>query len=418
MFEKLIEKIKHKPKILNLFLLSQFLHVFGLSVYSLLFNLLLQQMGYREGTIGTLASTTSMGVALIAFPASFLMENFSSRRAMSGGLIVMAIGYVLQIYSHSVELKLIFGLFGSMGLALYNISVAPFLFKNIPPEDRVYAFSFNSATVMAAHFLGYLFGGYLPGLFAYFVPILTSQEQLILSIYLGLTLSLTSLFPLARLIVNHPAAYQKVRFWKNMKEKEWSMLLRLILPKICLALGAGMIVPFINLYLSQQFKFSPDQIGLSMAVLQLFTFVGILLGPFFTQKMHKVHFISLTSFLSVPFILMMAFLKSAVFVLVAFFCRGMLMNMGMPVLSLLEMEKVKPQECLFASAVISFSYNLSWTLSVSLGGLIIENYSFATSFTLASFFYLIPPLCYMLFFGLKSQTSSPKNILQDAKSAA
>ncbi len=48
---------------LKLFLLGHALMAFGNSVHSLLFNLFLKEAGLKEGVMGSLASTTSLGTS-------------------------------------------------------------------------------------------------------------------------------------------------------------------------------------------------------------------------------------------------------------------------------------------------------------------------------------------------------------------
>ena len=75
------------------------------------------------------------------------------------------------------------------------------------------------------------------------------------------------------------------------------------------------------------------------------------------------------------------------------------MNMSSPVTSLFEMERVKENECLFAASVLMFCYNIAWTISTTIGGWMIERYSFQATFMMASFFYLMAAGCYWLFFS-------------------
>jgi hypothetical protein len=71
----------------------------------------------------------------------------------------------------------------------------------------------------------------------------------------------------------------KKKIFDGFKEKEWNILAKLIIPKLCFAFGGGLIVPFMNLYLKDKFKLSTEMIGVVYALLQLFIFMGIFLRP-------------------------------------------------------------------------------------------------------------------------------------------
>jgi MFS family permease len=381
----------------RLFLLGHGIQAFGHAVYALLFNLFLREAGMKEGVMGSLASTTSMGIALMAFPAAFILERFAVKPMLIAGMCLSATFYLLQTQSNSVEMFTFFGLLGSMGLALFSISIPPFIYRNTPPAQRVFAFTLNSATSMGAQLVGFMVGGVFPeillGLGATTLPL----EAFRWSMGAALAVTFTAGIPYSR-IVRVPVPKLKRSFFGELREKDWKTIGGLLAPKACIAVGAGMIIPFMNVYLSKKFTLGSAAIGVCFGVLQLFMFVGIFLSPLVVRRMDRLRFILVTAFLSVPFMLTMAFASSVSIVLGSFFLRGMLMNMSGPVTSLFEMERVREKECLFASSMLIFCYNTAWTFSTQIGGWIIETHGFRTSFIVASVFYLAAVVCYWRFF--------------------
>jgi predicted MFS family arabinose efflux permease len=87
-----------------------------------------------------------------------------------------------------------------------------------------------------------------------------------------------------------------------------------------------------------------------------------------------------------------------ILVVSSFFLRGMLMNMSGPITSMFEMEHVREQECVFASATILFFYHMVYTSSTRIGGFLIEKYSFGPTFFIAAFFYALAIFLYHHFF--------------------
>ena len=159
-----------------------------------------------------------------------------------------------------------------------------------------------------------------------------------------------------------------------------------------------MIVPFMNLFLKEKFDLSTKMIGISYALLQLFIFAGIFITPALIKKTTQLRFIMLTATLAIPFLLTMGMTGNIGLVLGCFFFRGMLMNMSSPITSMFEMEHVREQECVFASAVILFFYHLVYTVSIRVGGHLIENYSFGPTFITAAVFYGLAIFLYHRFF--------------------
>jgi predicted MFS family arabinose efflux permease len=381
----------------KIFLAGNAIQGVGLSIYALLFNLYLKELGYGESSIGNLISTTSMGISLMAIPAAFIIDKFHVKHLVVTGMILSSLFYFIQVLNTNESSLFAFGLLASMFQALFNISVSPFYLRNSTQQVRVYLFTLNSGLSMIAHFVGYLVGGYLPEMVRHFYPDLDQIALYRTSIMLSIGIVFFSNLMFIR-IKRVAIPKSKKKIFEGFKEKEWRTLSKLILPKLCFAFGGGMIVPFMNLFLKEKFDLSTKMIGISYALLQLFIFAGIFITPALIKKTTQLRFIMLTATLAIPFLLTMGMTGNISLVLGCFFFRGMLMNMSSPITSMFEMEHVREQECVFASAVILFFYHLVYTLSTRVGGHLIENYSFGPTFFTAAVFYGLAIVLYHRFF--------------------
>lgn len=381
----------------KIFLAGNAIQGFGLSIYALLFNLYLKELGYGESSIGNLISTTSMGISLMAIPAAFVIDKFHVKHLVVTGMVLSSLFYFIQILNTNESSLFALGLLASMFQALFNISVAPFYLRNSTPQVRVHLFTLNSGLSMMANFLGFVIGGYLPEVVRHFYPDMNALSLYRTSIMLSLGVVLLSNLMFIRIKrVKIPKSNKKI--FEGFKEKEWRTLSKLILPKLCFAFGGGMIVPFMNLFLKEKFDLSTKTIGLSYAVLQLFIFAGIFITPTVIRKTTQIRFIMLTATLAIPFMLTMGMTGNITVVLGCFFFRGMLMNMSSPITSMFEMEHVREHECVFASAVILCFYHLVYASSIRIGGHLIEKYSFGPTFFIAAAFYGLAILLYHHFF--------------------
>jgi MFS family permease len=384
------------------FLVGNAVQGMGLSIYGLLFNLYLKELGFGESAIGGLISTTSLGISLMAIPAAFIIEKFHVKHLVVAALLFSSIFYSLQVTMTDQGSLFAFGLMASMFQALFNISVSPFYLRNSTPEQRVHLFTMNSSLNIFMHLLGYLIGGYLPDFIKYLFPTLSRLELYRTSILMavGLIFSSNLLFLQIRRM---PTPKQKKRLFEGFREKDWNILAKLILPKLCFAFGGGLIVPFMNLYLKEKFSLSTEMIGISYATLQFFIFAGIFITPAIIRKTTQLRFIVMTGLLSIPFMIAMGLTGNITLVLSCFFMRGMLMNMSGPITSMFEMEHVREKECLFASATILFFYHMIYTTSTRLGGYLIEIYSFGPTFYVAGSFYAFAIILYYKFFRNEDQ---------------
>lgn len=379
------------------FLLGNAFQGIGLSIYGLLFNLYLKELGFGESSIGGLISTSSLGISLMAIPAALIIERFHVKHLVVSSLLLSSVFYWIQILNVNEAQLFTFGLLASMFQALFNISVSPFYLRNSSPEQRVHLFTLNSSLNMAAHLMGYLIGGYLPEIISLLFPVWSKLEIFRASIMLALGIVFSSNVVFLQ-IKKVPIPREKRRIFQGLREKEWSVLGKLILPKLCFAFGGGLIVPFINIYLKEKFQLSTERIGVTYALLQFFIFMGIFITPSLIRRTTQLKFIMLTALFSIPFMVLMGATGNIALVLSCFFMRGMLMNMSGPIASMFEIEHVREKECVFASAVILFFYHMVYTTSTRLGGYLIESYSFGPTFYIAGSFYALAIILYYRFF--------------------
>lgn len=401
----------------KLFLIGNAIQGMGLSIYSLLFNLYLKEIGFGESVIGGLISTTSLGISLMAIPAALIIEKFHVKHLVMTSLVLSSGFYLIQVMNIDEGSLFAFGLLASMFQALFNISVSPFYLRNSTPDQRVHLFTMNSSLNMFAHLVGYLIGGYLPDVVALIAPSFSKLELFRSSIMIALAIVFSANIMFMQ-IKRVPIPKVKKRLFEGLREKEWNILARLILPKLCFAFGGGLIVPFMNLYMKEKFSLSTEMIGVAYALLQFFIFMGIFLTPALIRKTTPLRFIVLTGLFSIPFMIAMGLTGNITLVLSCFFLRGMLMNMSSPITSIFEMEHVREKECVFASATILFFYHLVYTTSTRLGGYLIEAYSFGPTFYVAGTFYALAIILYYKFFKKEDQViSEEKEKVQELSAA-
>lgn len=383
----------------------------GVAIYGLLFNLYLKHMGMGEAVIGKLISTTSLGIALTAIPAAFIIERFHVKHLVICAMTLSSLLYGAQVLSDSVEVLFSLGLLASMFMAIFNISIAPFYLRNSTPQQRMHLFTMNSCLGILAQFLGYLIGGFIPDM----MKLITSSSDEVWVFKLSLMLSIAIIFIPNLLFIRIskvPIPRVKINAIKSLKEKDWKVITKLTLPKLCFAFGAGLVIPFMNIYLKEKFSLSTTEIGLTFALLQFFIFVGIFVTPWFMKRTSQLRFILLTSLISIPFMVSMGVVGNLGIVLSCFFARGMLMNMSSPITSMFEMERVKEKECVFASAMILFSYHLVYTCSTRLGGFLIEKFSFGPTFYLSGLSYIVAVVLYYKFFKEEEKVVDQVQTLQ------
>ena len=397
MLREYYKNVKTISRNARLFMVGSFFVAFGMAVFMLLFNLYLKERQFDEAQIGTVLMASSLGAALGAIPAALLIEQLHIKHILIGAIVFTAIANALQIGSGPLGIIALWGFLGAIMMTASRVAASPFFMRNSTHKERMHLFSINSAVMMLAFFIGYLFGGYLPSLFMTIrsgLALVTAQKY---SLYLAVLISASGVVPILSL-TQKPVQRVKTRWIEKIKGYDWHIIWKLMLPKILVGLGAGLIIPFMNLYFKTIFKLPDDQIGMCYSAMQLMVFVAMLIAPLCTRWLGVVKTIVVTELVSIPFMLILALTHNFWLALMAFVLRGALMNLSIPVSTTFEMELVKPEDQPVTNAISQLSWTGSWALSAQVGGIIIKHISFAASFYVTIVFYLISAICYYVLF--------------------
>ena len=180
---------------------------------------------------------------------------------------------------------------------------------------------------------------------------------------------------------------------------QWATLWRLFIPQIVIGIGAGALVPFLNVFLKSRFGLSDSVLGLLFAIQAIAMGVATLLGPALAAKVGRIRALVLTQVASIPFLALLGFSPVFPIAACAFFARAGLMNMGSPLYSAFSMEQVDVQHRATASALLVMSSQGSRAASSWISGLLQEGPGFAPVFALTIACYVVASFLVLRFFG-------------------
>ncbi len=137
---------------------------------------------------------------------------------------------------------------------------------------------------------------------------------------------------------------------------------KLIIINGLVGIGAGMIVPFFNVYFHTVLSATTDQIGLIFSAGEVVMIAGLTIIPMMTVRLGKIKTIAFTELASIPFLIMLAFTANIYVAAFAYMMRMTLMNMGNPAINNFNMELVTGEQ----RATVSSLTTMSWYLCMSL----------------------------------------------------
>ena len=138
---------------------------------------------------------------------------------------------------------------------------------------------------------------------------------------------------------------------------------RLLVPGFIISIGAGQVIPFLNLFVQQKFSLDIASLNALFAVSNLGTLVAVLIQPALAHRFGKVGSVVLVQGASIPFLLVLGFSPAFWTVAIAMAVRNSLMNAGNPIANAFAMEHVAPIE----RATLSAAMSLLWSLGFVIG---------------------------------------------------
>jgi MFS family permease len=401
----------------RLFLAATVLHGIFFTAWHLFFNFFILARGFDREFLGLANAAPAAASLLFGLPLGMLSDRIGQKRAMMLGLSVSVLSLGAQALVLDPALILLTGLLGGAGNSLYYVSESPFMAKLSNKENRTMLFSMNFGLMMISGTVGSLFGGYLPLASETLLGIspgsAASYQTVILTSILLTSLALLPL-TLIRLQKDEKGENQE----DAPKVKLLNILLRpitlqLLLPQIAIGLGAALLVPYLNLFLVEKFSISDQALGTLFGISELITGVGALLGPRITTLLGtRIRAVVLTQAASLAFLLMLGFTPLFWLAAIAFFARGALMNMAVPLYDSFAMDQIPAEGQATVHSVQILGWEFGWTLGPYLSGLVQQAYGFTPLFITTGILYMVATSLIWIFFHKRETPSKRQPALE------
>jgi MFS family permease len=391
----------------RLYLAANFLIGLSFAFSAVIFNLYLAEAGFQEGFIGTILSFSGLALVLAAVPAGMASDRFGRRPAMLWGVAAGSIVILLRALTVDRAALSALGFLGGVAGTIYTISVAPFMMENSRPHQRTHLFSMSFAVMLAAGILGNVVAGKLPWLFGLLLPQSPMFLRYRLTLLAGALISFLALLPLLRIEERPVAAARKTGDQPARSRDGFRQIGKFAWCNWWIGLGAGLVIPFFNLYFSKRFGASSGQIGLYFSVSQIITLAAVLAGPALARRLGKVRTVALMELLSLPFLVTLGAENTLWLAVASFWMRASLMQMASPIANSFTMETVPENMRAVANSWTMIAWNLSWTVSAAASGWIMQRYGYAVPYYLTAVCYAVSAVSYYLMFRRFDRPGGP-----------
>ncbi|NBG88702.1 MFS transporter [Isachenkonia alkalipeptolytica] len=394
-----LKDFKSFPRNIRLIFAVILLNNIAKGMFMTLYNLYLQEVGFNASFMGELISMTALASAIFLVPIGFLSDKIGRKKTMIIGIVFADILQILRaIILSSNTLVLLSFLLGGLN-SFFMVANAPFLIENSSKAIRMKVFSINFALMIFSSMLGNIIGGVTPDILQGLSGMNVADAQR-MTLILSTLLSLFALIPLLK-IKEPEKVIEKGRekLWKSLKNiKNSAIILKFIFANALVGFGAGLFVPFSNLYFENQFQLPTSTIGLIMSLGQASTVIAILLGPYLSGRFGRVKTVFYLQILSVPFMLILGDTRILSLAIFAFLIRQAIMNASNPITSAVMLEEVPENLKGITNSLNHMVFQLGWTVCGRLSGIIIDNYGYDLIFYLAGGLYATSAVYYYLMF--------------------
>ncbi len=399
----------------RLYLLNVVVAGASMGIFRLLFNFYVLSLGYDEALLGKLVTTSSLASLLVALPCGYLADRLGRKPSLviAGALTSLSfLGMVIWPVASVLYLSNV--LFG-VAQSLAAVTMGPFLMENSGEEERTYLFSISSGLQMASASMGNWIGGYLPTWIAAIRAVGPTDSVAYAGSLLAVSLAeAIAILPLVFLRNPRLEHTDRSVFTPFSYAKENPKLLsKLILPMLITSIGAGLIMPFMNVFFRQVHHQPDPMIGSLFAWGSLAMGIGLLIAPPLADRMGKIQMVVVTQALSIPFLIMLGYSPWFWLSAAAYYVRLALMNMNTPVYNTFVMEQVEPQARATVASLVNMSWSFGWAFSPMVSGWLQVNYGFGPAFTGTIVLYSVSIVLLWAFFWRETKEPLPAAVLGD-----
>lgn len=420
--------------------------------YGVIQGLYIISLGFDETVLGTILSTRMLAAAIASVPAGVISDRLGRKPALVAGGLLTTVGYLGMAVTSSSLVMIVCSCIVGLAQACQMTSGAPLLAESSTQEDRARLFGVNFSLSMFVSMVGSLLGGFLPRQLRW----LGQATAFRFSLALFSIVTLIGVLPAFKIVEDRRPGSEVWLGRRNSRETEpanfvggyvvggyvdevdevaegdegdkaekrpavirvgvrkasavlqvaWeeirslAVVMRnrdvtgLLAYNVLIGFGAGLVIPFFNVFLSGKLGVDTAVIGLILSFTHGATAIAGLIAPVLATRYGKVKTVVGTQVASIPFLILIALPPNVYLVSVALFVRSALMNMSNPVASTFSMEIVEPDKRGKISSLMRISDNISRAFSAAAAGYVMSRWSYEAPYFFTAVLYLLASFVY------------------------
>ena len=407
MFINILRSYLDLPRNIHLlFLLEFFLSLIHVA-FILILNIYLRKQGFSDPEIASFNSLRFVGALAFALPLGIFIRGRRLKPFFKMASLMVPLTSIMIIeaihYSMTPLIQLSFILWG-IGMMLMRVCSLPFIIRHTTNDNSTEALSLSASTWS----LSTMVSGLIISGLVWISNIKLSPDLIKLNEYgiLWIITLIGSLSYVFTIQINEDVDFNKGKrpgIFSLHKTYDWSMIFKAISPLILISIGAGLTIPFVNLFFNSVFNFNSSDFSLLSSITAMLVFTFSLLVPTLRKKYGYWMTIVFVQTLAILCLVIMSLTEiyasypyAVIIAVAAYIFRQPLMHMAHPASNELMMNYVGKNNQELISALSSSLWSASWFISAKLfEWLRLLDFRYYEIFLITAFLYVLGVILYV-----------------------
>lgn len=385
-------------------ILASVLGYVGFTFIWFLFILYLEHLHVSKGEIGIAVFIMSASSTLPLIPAGYLGDKYGRIKMMFLGISITILGISLLILANELYVFYVGSMFWGFGSALYFPAFTAYLSGTVDEVKRKYLFSFQMFASTIASAVSVFFAGMMPNFFARTLNI--SLQNGFRGVFcIGFVFIALQILPLTLAVkqkMNIDPKHEKVENPSKTKRPyiPWKTILMLSLPSVFLGFGAGLVVPFFQVYFVWRFNTPISVIGVIFSITNFVWAIAYLFMPYVAEKLGSVKTIALLQTIAIIALIAIPLSPNFLVVVIMYLIRMVLMNATWPIFQAYSVSRVPEKHRSLTLSSTAFAFSGLNSISPGIAGYIYER-NINLPFFICAIFYTVSTIIFFTYFRRK-----------------
>ena len=364
----------------RLFLLYNLFANIGWGVFVLIFNLYLRELGLRENDMGMFNAAQTLAMAGGAATMGPVLDRLGIWRATVGGVVIFLVATLIMAFAEAPPALLVLSIISGLGLAYLFTTTMPFIIAWTRRDERQFVSALSFSVVSLSTTLGSLVGGFLP-------DVLPGDDLHVYrwTLVAGIAIAALGLIPMflmgparsGRGLPDPTAAREATDANERSQVRRDTAVF--VLVGGLMAVGAGMVFPFFNVYLTE-LGASSNQVGFIFAIGGLSAALIGLSAPLISQRLGSIYGVAAVRVAIVPFYLALILTPTLPLAAMTHIVRQTSISMAWPIDSTFISEVLPPKARSRVFGLRSAAWNLGYSAASLIAGFLIVHVGYAATF--------------------------------------